>query len=317
VAWRSGAEAGWVRTSPEIALKRAICAGAGSVFEVAAVARAGERGQHHLPEFHLLEWYRVGGELADLRRDVEAIVSGLGESLRSMFEREAPSLVEALPEPLAAPFVVLDFADAFQSTTGITLSAEAWADPTGGGELDDAVAATEVCLRTLRTRAGLEASGLLAEARGDTSLRLRHAWTELFSLWSDLAWDPWLAREAAADPARRGVHLVGFPPALAALSRIVASPSGPRALRFETYVDAREIANGYDELRDASEQRARFELVGRLRAAAELSPLTQPRAFLADLEDPGLPPCVGVALGLERVIALALGLVGIQDLSFP
>ena len=49
-----------LHTSPELAMKRMLAAGYEQLFQVCRVWREGERGQFHLPEFTLLEWYRVG-----------------------------------------------------------------------------------------------------------------------------------------------------------------------------------------------------------------------------------------------------------------
>lgn len=49
-----------LHTSPEVAMKRLIAAGYEQLFQICRVWREGERGQYHLPEFTLLEWYRTG-----------------------------------------------------------------------------------------------------------------------------------------------------------------------------------------------------------------------------------------------------------------
>ncbi len=49
-----------LHTSPELAMKRMLAAGYEQLFQICRVWRDGERGQFHLPEFTLLEWYRVG-----------------------------------------------------------------------------------------------------------------------------------------------------------------------------------------------------------------------------------------------------------------
>jgi lysyl-tRNA synthetase class 2 len=49
-----------LHTSPELAMKRMLAAGYEQLFQVCRVWREGERGQFHLPEFTLLEWYRSG-----------------------------------------------------------------------------------------------------------------------------------------------------------------------------------------------------------------------------------------------------------------
>ncbi len=49
-----------LHTSPELAMKRMLAAGYEQLFQICRVWREGERGQFHLPEFTLLEWYRGG-----------------------------------------------------------------------------------------------------------------------------------------------------------------------------------------------------------------------------------------------------------------
>ena len=106
--------------------------------------------------------------------------------------------------------------------------------------------------------------------------------------------------------ATRRVFVYDFPASQASLARLRPGYP-PVAERFELYVDAIELANGFHELRDAHEQRARFEAERskRSRKGLDVPPLDE--HLLAALES-GLPTCAGVALGVDRLLLLKLGL---------
>ncbi len=95
-----------------------------------------------------------------------------------------------------------------------------------------------------------------------------------------------------------------FPASQAALARI-APGNPPTAARFEVYFKGIELANGFHELQDPAQQRARFEANLATRKAQALPLLPIDEYFLAALQA-GLPDCAGVALGLDRVIMLAM-----------
>jgi len=78
-----------------------------------------------------------------------------------------------------------------------------------------------------------------------------------------------------------------------------------------------ELANGFQELTDADEQRRRFEVELKKRNLAGLPATPVDERFLDAMED-GLPECAGVALGVDRLIMLAAGAESIQDvIGFP
>ena len=95
------------------------------------------------------------------------------------------------------------------------------------------------------------------------------------------------------------------------------SPNNPElAERFEVYIQGIEIANGFHELTDASEQRHRFEQEQQQREKNQQQPIPLDEYFLQALEA-GLPPCAGVALGIDRLLMLKLGFDQLQSvLSF-
>jgi len=102
------------------------------------------------------------------------------------------------------------------------------------------------------------------------------------------------------------VAVYDFPPSQAALAQV----NQGAAERFEFYYRGVELANGFHELIDVAAQRQRFheDLTGRARQGLEAPIIDE--LFLAALEQ-GLPACSGVALGVDRLLALALEQNGI------
>ena len=131
---------------------------------------------------------------------------------------------------------------------------------------------------------------------------------EFYYAWVDTV-EPWLAGQGA-------VFLTDFPPALAMLAQL--APDGRTAERFELIVAGIELANGATELTDPAEYRRRFDADRAARAATGKPATPLPAAFLHDLDHPGLPPCAGVALGVDRLAMLAVGASRIDEVqAFP
>lgn len=98
--------------------------------------------------------------------------------------------------------------------------------------------------------------------------------------------------------------IVDYPASQASLARVDNSDSNfPVACRFEFYFGSVELANGYHELTDASEQRRRFESDNVERQASGKSVMPIDEAFLLSL-DAGLPDCAGVAIGVDRLLMI-------------
>jgi lysyl-tRNA synthetase class 2 len=112
--------------------------------------------------------------------------------------------------------------------------------------------------------------------------------------------------------------VVDYPPSQAALARLRVDAEGQKvASRFELYHRGVELANGYHELLDADEQRARFAADLRERERLGLPAIPLDQRFLAALEF-GLPDCSGVALGLDRLVMLAVGAASLPEvMAFP
>ena len=101
-----------------------------------------------------------------------------------------------------------------------------------------------------------------------------------------------------------------YPLSQASLAR--RRPGTQVAERFELFYDGIELANGFSELTDAAEQRERFERENRMRAERGLARYQLDETLLAALEA-GLPECAGVAVGLDRLLMVLLGLDSIEQ----
>jgi elongation factor P--(R)-beta-lysine ligase len=109
--------------------------------------------------------------------------------------------------------------------------------------------------------------------------------------------------------ARAVTFVYDYPASQAALARVKpATP--PVAARFEVFCGGIELANGFHELNDAAEQRLRFvaDLEKRCAAGRHAPPLDE--RLLSALSS--LPDCAGVALGFDRLVALATGSSALQ-----
>ncbi|MBF0141869.1 MAG: EF-P lysine aminoacylase GenX [Magnetococcales bacterium] len=112
------------------------------------------------------------------------------------------------------------------------------------------------------------------------------------------------------------LFLTGFPASRAAMAEIDPGPP-PVARRFELYVGGMELANGYQEEGDARCLAERFQAVNDAREQTGRRRLPTDPRFLAAMEA-GLPPCAGVALGLDRLLMLRLGRPDLREvLAFP
>jgi lysyl-tRNA synthetase class 2 len=194
----------------------------------------------------------------------------LGASIDALMD-EVEALVRLLAAPAGtAPAQRLTYQQAFEQVLGV-----------------DPLAADETALRAAAARAGCDA-GAVAGGQRD----------ELLDLLMGVVVGPRLGRGAMCF-----VHR--YPASQAALARL--DPADARvALRFELYLEGVELANGFVELGDAAEQRARFEADRRVRAARGL-PAPAIDAWLLAALAHGLPSCAGVAVGFDRLLMLATG----------
>ena len=103
-----------------------------------------------------------------------------------------------------------------------------------------------------------------------------------------------------------------YPATQCALARVAGAGDDAVAERFEAFLGPLELANGYHELADATEQARRFarDVVRRGERGAAAPAIDE--RLLAALQH-GLPDCAGVALGIDRLLMAMLGTTRIED----
>ena len=273
----------YLHTSPEFAAKKLLAAGEERIFTFAPVFRNRERGRLHHPEFTMLEWYRTAAPYRQLWDDcaellrIAARVTG-----REHWDWQNRVCAPRLdPEPVS-----LD--QAFATHAGIRLLEETM--PAGRPDRD--------------------AFARAAEASG-VKVAPADSWSDIFSRVLAAQIEPQLGHGATgSSTVGPATILHGYPISEAALAS--PDPLDPRiAERFELYACGIELANGFGELTDAREQRARFEaeMAEKERIYGERYPIDED--FLAALDV--MPPACGCALGFDRLVMLATGARRIDD----
>ncbi len=257
----------YLRTSPEFACKKLLAAGEKKIFEFARVFRDRERGDLHLPEFTMLEWYRADSGYDAVMADSIVIIAhaaqatGIGQF----------SFRGKLADPFAEPELIT-VASAFARFAGIDL------------------------LATILNGEG-DRAALAQAARDKVRLSDDDTWSDIFSKVLVEHVEPRLGQG-------RLTVLFEYPAPEAALARVSAGDSRV-AERFEVYACGVELANGFGELTDPAEQRRRFALAmdEKFRRYGERYPLDED--FLAAVAE--MPQASGVALGFDRLVMLASG----------
>jgi elongation factor P--(R)-beta-lysine ligase len=256
----------YLPTSPEFAMKKLLVGGLEKIFQITPAFRDEPVSVTHLPEFTMLEWYRAYAGYDDIMSDVENLFSSLAQSLL----KKDTITYQGKEISVRKPWPRLKIRDLFKKYADVDLA--------------DAN----------REKLASVCKGFSLSVNPDET-------------WDDLYFKIWLNQIEPHLPSDQAVFVYRYPPSQAALSVTDRDPDGSVwAKRFEVYMGGIELANAFEELTDAVEQRKRFEKDMKLRsdtygASFPITPTDE--AFLNALEQ-GMPPSGGIAMGVDRMIML-------------
>jgi len=230
----------FLMASPELYMKRLLTRGYSHIFQICKCFRKDERGQFHLPEMTLLEWYGAGDTYLNLMDQCQSLVRHIANGLN-------------MPDRLCYQGHTLDLTRPFPRMS---------------------------VHQAFETHAGISCDQALAENRFEDIM--------------GFVIEPCLGRS-------QPVFLMDYPRSLASLAAL--HPDNPAlAQRCEFYMAGIELANGFTELTDAGTQRQRFKQENQIRKRLGMPDLPLPDRFLSELAN--LPPCAGIALGVDRLVML-------------
>ncbi|MBI2896675.1 MAG: EF-P lysine aminoacylase GenX [Deltaproteobacteria bacterium] len=230
---------GWLRTSPELHMKRLLARGLPRIYSIGPCFRAGERTARHREEFCLLEWYRADADYRDLMLDVELLLRQAAQA---------------------------------------AIGGEVFRYQ--GRGVDLGIVERRTVREALATEAGIADPDSLDDDRWSVAIG-----TQV---------EPKLGRG-------RLTILADYPISQGGLAR--RHPDDPHTVeRFEAYVEGIELANGWSELTDPAEQRARFERDRARRAVMGKDDYPLDEEFLTELSKVGR--AAGIALGVDRLVML-------------
>ncbi len=269
----------YLRIATELHLKRLVVGGFERVYEMGRIFRNEGISTRHNPEFTSIEMYQAYGDYQDMMTTVEELIVTAAEAI---LPQAAPSLqISYQDEPidLTPPWRRITMHEAVQEKTGL--------DFNQFSSLDQAKAAATTA--GVKDVDGCDSIGrLLNEAFEQT------------------------VEASLIQP----TFITDYPVEISPLAKPHRSKPG-LVERFELFIVGREIANGFSELTDPIDQRQRFEAQAARKAAGDLEAQGIDEDFLTALEY-GLPPTVGMGMGIDRLIMLLCDCASIRDvIAFP
>ncbi len=313
----------YMRIAPELYLKRLVVGGFERVYEVNRNFRNEGLSRQHNPEFTMLEMYQAYATYTDMMALTEAMI---GELAREVAGGHRITW-DGAEIDLAPPWRRITVREAVRELGGVADASRIFEDPIAAAETAIllGVPAADV-LRVLREAIPDGANDLPADAlvrfkdpsqRPDLARSLveRHADPESRRITAGYL--GYLVFEVAAEAKLvQPTFLTEFPLAVSPLAR-KSERDGAFCDRFELFVHGREFANGFSELNDPDDQRARFIAQLRAKAAGAAETMDFDEDYCRALEV-GMPPTAGEGIGIDRVVMLLTGQASIRDvILFP
>ncbi|MFH1244461.1 MAG: EF-P lysine aminoacylase EpmA [bacterium] len=277
-------------SSPEFALKKLLSAGSGSIFTITKSFRNGEgRSSRHNPEFTILEWYQTPGDYWSVAEDFEGLVryilkrvhpAGPGPAGPKHLDLQGLALTyQGKKYNLNSPWEKISVTEAFEKYAGID------------------------------SKTMLNEQWLMAKGR-EKGYQITEKTT-----WEEV-WNQIMANEIEPKLGTRGpTILYDYPVAQAALAKKAKDPRF--AQRWEVYLAGMELGNCFSELTDWREQEARCKADLALRRDLGKTEYPMDTDFIEALKL-GMPETGGIAVGVDRLVALFADVPSIADtLFFP
>lgn len=266
-------------TSPEYAMKKLLAAGFEKIYDLGPCFRNSEPwdGTHDV-EFLMIEWYRRDAGLTELFEDTEGMVKAVAQEWFATKEGVHGILDQGW---LSRPFRRLTVAEAMKQYANV--------------ELNELLEDKESLVKLVTGRG-------MPVGENDT-------WDDLFFRIFLVEVEPYLGWTDKTRKVIQPTFLYNYPASMAALAR--KDPTDPRyALRTELYFGDLELANGFAELSNPVEQRARFEEEQALRKSLgkDIWPIDD--RFIECL--PKMGDAAGIAFGVDRLV---MALTGVQSIS--
>jgi lysyl-tRNA synthetase class 2 len=268
----------YMRVATELYLKRLIVGGYDRVYEIGRIFRNEGVGFKWNPEFTMIETYEAYADYNDVMAMCEEMVAHAAVEATGSARVKLLRADSDVEIDLTPPWRRLTYRQALIDYAG--LDPEQYSD-----------------LESLQIR--MKEMGLEPEKGA--------GWGKLLDQVKDELVEPKLIEPT---------FLIDYPVELSPLAK--RKPDDPRYTeRFEIYADGFEVGNAYTELNDPIEQRQRFELQARLRAAGDEEAELIDEDFLNALEH-GMPPTGGLGVGIDRLVMLLSGKRSIREvILFP